>query len=325
MKSQTAVIIISHGSPREEANRSFTSFVSKVGERFGDAPVFPAFFSLSNPTIGDQVEKAEELGAERVVLLPYFLHNGQHVRKDIPEQVEQCRSRHPDLDIELLSPLQGEPGLVDAVAGRLEPWITGAREEPRESSAIERASNNYIERHLDGKGFTDAEREIVRRVIHTTADFSFADTMRFHTDAIERGRRALAEKNPVICDVTMVTAGITRTDSETLCAIHDEDVREQASGADTTRAAAAMEKLAPRMEGSIVAIGNAPTALRKLIEMGGSAPEPAVVVGMPVGFVGADQAKSALAKSDLCYITNLGCRGGSGVAASVVNALAQST
>jgi len=324
MKSDTAVIIISHGSPREEANESFTSFVSKVGERCGGAPVLPAFFSFSRPTIADQVEEVEKRGAERAVLLPYFLHNGHHVRQDIPEQVEKCRAQHPDLDIELLSPLQGQPGLVEAVAGRLEPWVTGAREEPRESGAIQRASNEYIEQYLDDRGFSGAQRDIVRRVIHTTADFSFADTMRFHPEAIQRGRRALAEGNPVTCDVTMVTAGITRTDSQALCAIHDEDVRQTASGADTTRAAAAMEKLAPRMGGGVVAIGNAPTALRKVLEMSGSGPEPAVVVGTPVGFVGADKAKSALAGSDLCHITNLGCRGGSAVAASIVNALATS-
>jgi len=161
-------------------------------------------------------------------------------------------------------------------------------------------------------------------VVHATADISFARTLRIHPDAVESGQAALAAGAPIICDVRMLQAGITKVRNTILCAIGDEDVI-AAARQSSTRAAAAMEKLSPYFAGAIVAIGNAPTALWQILEIvrrGG--PRPALVVGLPVGFVGARESKLALLASDLCYITNTSSRGGSPVAAAAVNALALS-
>jgi precorrin-8X/cobalt-precorrin-8 methylmutase len=121
----------------------------------------------------------------------------------------------------------------------------------------------------------------------------------------------------------MLQAGITRSASEVLCAIGDARTIQLAGEKSITRAAAAMEVLKDRIEGAIVAVGNAPTALWKLMELAASGgPRPALVVGLPVGLVGARESKLALIESGLCYITNAGPRGGSPVAAAAVNALA---
>jgi len=194
---------------------------------------------------------------------------------------------------------------------------------PTLGSEIEQRSRQIIAGQLAGMDFDETALPVIRRVVHATADVSFAESLRVHPEALERGAAALRDRKPILCDVRMVQAGITRTDSDVICRISDEEVIRAAHSAHTTRAAAAMELLADRMDGAIVAIGNAPTALWKVLELAGTGrARPAVVVGLPVGFVGASESKQALLESDLCYITNVGPRGGSPVAAAAVNALA---
>jgi len=170
---------------------------------------------------------------------------------------------------------------------------------------------------------TPAVLPIARRVIHATADFTFGESLRVHPQAIDRAVAAIAARRPIVCDVRMVQAGITKTGCEVLCAVSDPEVIRRAKAQGCTRSAAAMEFLAEKIDGAIVAVGNAPTALWKILELAAKGTvRPAVVVGLPVGFVGASESKQALLESDLCYITNIGPRGGSPVAAAAVNALA---
>ena len=196
---------------------------------------------------------------------------------------------------------------------------------PEEGAAIEQRSFEIIEPQL--AGWADAAPgvvQIVRRVVHATADVSFARTLRIHPQAVECGLAAWAAGKPVICDVRMLQAGLTKVPGEVLCAIDREGVADVARQRGCTRAAAAMELLAPQLDGAIIAIGNAPTALWKILEMARSGgPRPALVVGLPVGFVGARESKLALLQSDLCYVTNTSPRGGSPVAAAALNALAR--
>jgi precorrin-8X/cobalt-precorrin-8 methylmutase len=328
-KQKTGAILVSHGSPRSEANQQFQRKMDRVARRLEGMPVVSAFFSIARPTIAEKISELAEQGVEHVIVLPYFLHNGQHIRVDLPEQLEECRAQFPDMTIELTGTLRDEPGLEDMLVHRLAEYAefegpvdrSGAR--GGAGAAIERTSHGLIDQYLDRKGLQGPDRAIIRRAIHATADFSFADTMRIHPDAVQRGVEALRSGGPVVCDVNMLRSGITRVDCEVLCAIADRDVAEQAQEHGTTRSAAAMEKLARHFEGAIVAIGNAPTALWQVLDIarrGG--PRPALVVGVPVGFVGALESKIALLNSDLCYVTNVGNRGGTPVAAAVVNALA---
>ncbi len=194
---------------------------------------------------------------------------------------------------------------------------------PTSGQDIERRSHQIIDQRLDTMRLDELVRPIARRVVHATADFSFAESLRVHPRAIERAAEAIRRRRPILCDVRMLTAGITRTPCEVVCAIGDEKVIQLAKATSSTRAAAAMQHLAERMDGAIVAIGNAPTALWRVLELAAEGVvRPAVVVGLPVGFVGAAESKQALLESGLCYVTNVGPRGGSPVAAAAVNALA---
>lgn len=190
---------------------------------------------------------------------------------------------------------------------------------------IERESRAIVERLMQEAGvrFPPNEHAVIRRIIHATTDASFLDTIRFSPGAVAHGVEAIREKRPIVCDVRMLAAGCTHASAEVVCAIQDPEVIAMAKAEGITRAAAAMRRLGDRLAGAIVAIGNAPTALWTVMEMAAQGgPIPALVIGMPVGFVGAHESKLALSQSNLPFITNLSPRGGSPAAAAVVNALA---
>ncbi|MGD0900505.1 MAG: precorrin-8X methylmutase [Thermoguttaceae bacterium] len=324
MNNSPAILIVSHGSPREEANRGFIEMVCRIARRLGQADVLPAFFSIVGPSIEDRVAELSACGVRRIVLMPYFLYAGQHTSHDIPAQLAECRRRFPDVALELLPTLENDPALEDVVAERLLPLVASETPLPDDGEAIQRRSFEIIDRGLAAYGAPDpAVRSILRRIIHATADFSFARSLRVHPAAVRRGREALAAAVAVVCDVTMVRSGLTKAPGEVLCGIDRDEVAAMARARGCTRAAAAMEFFGPRLEGAIVVVGNAPTALWKVLAMAQSgAARPALVIGLPVGFVGARESKAALLESDLVYITNVGPRGGSPVAAAALNALA---
>ena len=318
------ILIVSHGSPREGTNRGFEAMVARVASRLEGAVVLPAFFSIAHPDIPEQMAAMASRGVRRVLLMPYFLYSGQHVTVDIPALLDQCRAGLPELSIELLPTLENDPALEDLLVERLAPFAEPGEVFRKDGAGIERQSYRIIERQLAGWGPGEpGADEIVRRVVHATADLSFARTMRIHPQAVARGIAALGGGKPVICDVKMLKAGMTRIRNPILCAIDRREVIAAASERGCTRAAAAMERLAPCWEGAIVAVGNAPTALWKILELArNGGPRPALVVALPIGFVGAQQSKRALLDSGLCYITNIGPRGGSPAAAAAVNVLA---
>lgn len=317
------ILIVSHGSPRAEANDGFTAMVGRVASRLGHPHVLPAFFSITQPNIEQQVAVLAARGVRSIALMPYFLYNGQHISVDIPTILDQCRQQFPDVFLELLPTLENDPSVEDVVVERLVPLLPGEVFARGTGAAIEQRSYEIIDRQIASWSGDPAARQILRRIIHATADVSFARTLRVHPAAVERGRAALAAARPIICDVQMVRAGLTKAPGQVLCAIQREEVATLARDRGCTRAAAAMEYLAPQLDGAIVAIGNAPTALWKILEIArAGGPKPAVVVGLPVGFVGARESKLALIQSNLCYISNVSARGGSPVAAAAVNALA---
>ena len=197
----------------------------------------------------------------------------------------------------------------------------------RDPAAIYAASFATIEREAVLDRFDASEQAVAVRVIHACGMTDVAEQLHFAPGAAEAGRRALASGAPVICDVEMVRHGIIRSrlpaNNEVLCALGEPDVSARATAMGTTRTAAALDMLRHRWGGAVVAIGNAPTALFHLIEaVAGGAPRPALVVGMPVGFVGAVESKEWLRSTDLAYATVTGRRGGSAMASAAVNALA---
>ncbi|CAM3220517.1 precorrin-8X methylmutase [Pseudomonas floridensis] len=174
----------------------------------------------------------------------------------------------------------------------------------------------------------DLEKLAVR-VIHACGMVEVIEDLRFSPGAGAAGRNALAAGAPILCDARMVSEGITRTrlpaHNEIICTLHDEGVREMALELGNTRSAVALELWRPYLEGSVVVIGNAPTALFYLLEMlDAGAPKPALILGFPVGFVGAAESKAMLAADSrgVPFVIMQGRRGGSAMAVAAVNALA---
>ncbi|MEX0695174.1 MAG: precorrin-8X methylmutase [Rhodospirillales bacterium] len=182
------------------------------------------------------------------------------------------------------------------------------------------------EAHL--QRFPDDIAELVVRLIHACGMTGIADDIAFSADAVSAGRAALKSGRPILVDANMVGAGIIRrhlSGNTILCTLDDDGVADAAKAQATTRSAVAVERWVANLEGSVVAIGNAPTALFRLLELlEEGAPKPAVILGFPVGFVGAAESKAALVAraSGVPYITLQGRIGGSAIASAAVNALA---
>ena len=195
---------------------------------------------------------------------------------------------------------------------------------------IEKRSFEIIESEVGDHQYNENEWVIVRRVIHATADFDFADKGKiiFHKKAIESAFNALRERCTIVTDVDMVLAAISKKSIidlglKAVCYISDSTVAEQAHRLGKTRSETAMRRAANDMDGGIVAIGNAPTALYEVISMVREGlTKPALVVGIPVGFVSAAESKEELAKMhNLPFITNVGRKGGSSTVSSIINAI----
>ncbi|CCH86113.1 Precorrin-8X methylmutase [Modestobacter italicus] len=165
------------------------------------------------------------------------------------------------------------------------------------------------------------------RMIHACGQVDLVDDVVFSPRVVERAREALDAGAPVLCDAQMVASGVTRRrlpkDNDVVCTLNDPRTPDLARELGTTRTAAAMHLWGDRLDGAVVAIGNAPTALFHLLEMvADGAPRPAAVIGIPVGFIGAVESKEALAASDLEHLVVRGRRGGSAITAGAVNAIA---
>jgi precorrin-8X/cobalt-precorrin-8 methylmutase len=192
---------------------------------------------------------------------------------------------------------------------------------------IEALSFQIIDQEAGQHGFPEDQWTIVRRMIHTSADFDYLASVRFHPEAVNAGIKTIIDGRNVVTDTNMARAGIRKSallrfGGSLECLIDDSTVARAALDSGCTRAMAAVDAAIPMMRKGIYVIGNAPTALMRLMEriQAGKA-EPALVVGLPVGFVNAAESKAMLVEMDIPFITNVGRKGGSNVAASVVNAL----
>jgi len=197
------------------------------------------------------------------------------------------------------------------------------------SLGIEEQSMRIIDSEVGTHKYNYLEWSIVRRVIHATADFDFAKSngIIFSLNAIESAFRAFQKKQNIVTDVEMVLSGINkrslgRIGIKALCNLSNEQVIEQAKTSEKTRSALAMRYSLPAISDGIVAIGNAPTALYEIISMiREDLVMPALIIGIPVGFVSAVESKAELVNTKCEYITNLGRKGGTPAVSSIVNAL----
>jgi len=200
----------------------------------------------------------------------------------------------------------------------------------RDGVAIYERSFAIIRAEADLSGFSAEEADVAVRMIHACGQVEAAQSILFGKDLVAAARAALAAGAPILCDAEMVAHGVTRArlpaHNEVICTLRDPRVPALAERLGTTRSAAALDLWAGRLAGAVIAIGNAPTALFRLLELlDAGAPQPAAILGMPVGFVGATESKEALAAAahGVPWLIVRGRMGGSAMTAAALNALAR--
>lgn len=192
---------------------------------------------------------------------------------------------------------------------------------------IEKRSFEIIEKELGGRILNEEHAPVIKRVIHASADFEYADTLCFSENVMETAFYAIKRGASVLTDTKMAAAGINAGKLEqyggkVYCFISDEDVRIKAKEENTTRASASMEKACSVKEPLIIAVGNAPTALIRLYELiKENRIKPEVIIGVPVGFVNVVESKELIMEAGIPYIVSKGRKGGSNIAAAICNAI----
>jgi len=334
---QTGVIILCHGSRGERGIVEVPEALRRVTE--GVKPLLPpgvevigAALQFNHPTLEEAVESLAVRGVERIVIMPYFLFPGRHITEHIPQLVEKLKCIYPERQFIMANPLGLEEHFIGSVAKRIEEaapalWAN-AGISPTSPEDIEQQSMEIAEKFLPpSPNMSEEERLVVKRVVHASGDPEVVSLIKFSPSAISSGLSAIAKGSPIFTDVQMVAAGINRHLAEACgcfvsCAMDETKGLKPAKEPNITRAAVTMRHLGTRLNGAIVAIGNAPTALMALLDLVDTKEiKPALVVGMPVGFVQAKESKDELVKRDVPHITVVGTRGGSAMAVATVNAL----
>jgi len=335
--ARTGVIILAHGSRGERGIVEVPEVLRRVTEGVKSllplgVEVIGAALQFNHPTLQEAAESLAVRGVHRIVVVPYFLFPGRHITEHIPQLLEGLQYRYPEVKFTVASTLGIDELFIGLVAKRIEEaapdlW-SNTRISPTFPEAIEQQSMEIAETFLPpASSMSEDERLVVKRIVHASGDPQVTCLMKFSPSAIPDGLSAIAKGSPIFTDVQMVAAGINRHLAEacgcSLCCAMDETRRlRQAKEPNITRAAVAMRHLGKRLDGAIVAIGNAPTALLALLDLiDRKEIRPALVVGMPVGFVRAKESKDELMKRSVPHITVVGTRGGSAMAVATVNAL----
>lgn len=326
-----AVVVLGHGSRNPAALEVLQKVSSLLALQTGWAVVH-ASLGFNKPSLSEAVVALYEQGFRDILVAPYLLFSGNHVALDIPEQLETVLAAHPDLRVRPTEPLGLDLRLVSALESR----VRGARDEEGAVGAsavnspadIEGKSFEIIEGLLPELPLNAHERAVVVRVVHATGDPSLASQLVFSAGAVEQGLRALRAGAPVVCDVNMVKSGLVpslrRLGISVDCLVDTDGAAEVASAEGITRSAAALRAMRESLDGAVVVIGNAPTALMEIVRLErDEGIRPALVVGVPVGFVAAAESKDALMASPLAHITLPGLRGGTPIAVAATNALAR--
>jgi precorrin-8X/cobalt-precorrin-8 methylmutase len=334
---QSGVIILCHGSRGRRGIIEVPETVKRIAD--GVKPLLPpgvevigAALQFNHPTVAEAVKSLAADGIHRIVIMPYFLFSGRHITEDIPQLVEELKRTYPKKQFIVAKPL----GLDAHFIGQVVRCIEEATPElwsnmpisPIPPEAIEQQSMDIVERLLPPTlQISRDERLVVKRIVHASGDAQVATLIKFSPSAIPDGLSAIAKGSPIFTDVRMVASGINRHLAEACgcfisCAMDEIKGQMQVDKQNITRAAAGMRHLGNRLDEAVVAIGNAPTALTTLLELiDNDGMKPALIVGMPVGFVQAKESKDELMKRNVPYITAVGTRGGSAMAAAAVNAL----
>ncbi len=332
------VLLIGHGSSDRDAHDAFVHNAEALRPRYRN--VHHCFLELDRPNIEEGVQKAVEKRPQVLLMMPYFLHKGAHIKRDVVNDVAAALEKARFKNAYMARHLGVDDRLANLVVERAKEAENGQAQDSGFGTAksrsmterafdIEKRSFEIIDSEAGPHGYDAMQWPVVRRVIHATADFDFAGKGRllFHRQAIESAFSAIRSRCTIVTDVDMVLAAINKKSLadlglRTACYISDAKVADEAKKLGKTRSEMAMRRAAKEMDGGIVVIGNAPTALYEVIAMvKEGAARPALVVGIPVGFVSAPESKEELARTEIPYITNVGRKGGSPAASSIVNAI----
>ncbi len=336
--SECDVLVIGHGSSDKNAHDAFVHLSDTIRPIYRN--VTYCFLELDKPSIGEGTSAALDRNPKVLLMIPYFLHKGAHVKKDVAIEVSAALEKHGYKNAFMAKHLGVDEILADLIvqrAGEVEgrtrqdnsSGTAASRSMSERAFDIEKKSFEMIDEEVGPHNYNETQWPIVRRVIHATADFDFAKAGRilFHEQAMESVFNAIRNRCNIVTDVDMVAAAINKKllselGLQVFCHISDPKIAEESRKTDMTRSELAMRRAAREMDGGIVAIGNAPTALYEVIKMvKEGVTKPALVVGIPVGFVSAPESKEELSRTDVPFITNVGRKGGSPAASSIINAI----
>lgn len=328
---KTGVILISHGSKLSSGNDGLFQVAEMLRSMHRWDIVEAAFLQLAEPGFPDVVKKVVDCGVGRIVVMPLLLFKGNHVYKDIPEMLKTEQEKYPRVEFIYSNNIGADERIALIAADRIHEVLVernyGGKPRLEQPQAIVEESFEIIDKLVNLESVPKLHRPVIQRAIHATGDTEYAYNLIFHPDAVKAGIRALKNGKNVVTDVNMVKSGISKSPVEKfggkiICKIDSVAVIDEAKRTGKTRAITAVQYSLSDMKDGIMVIGNAPTALFELIDLikKGQA-QPALVIGIPVGFVGAVEAKHALKEISTPYITNTNRKGGSAVAVSITNAI----
>ncbi|MCL1977016.1 MAG: sirohydrochlorin nickelochelatase [Candidatus Bathyarchaeota archaeon] len=337
------LILIGHGSKLPHNRENLEKIATLIRSHGKFQVVDIAFMVRDTPTVDEAVDMVAEKGISKIVLIPAFLAPGVHTTEDIPGLIG-VKGKEPQLKAKGIELVYGEPiGSDERIAEVLEEKAFKAlgQEVKKDSEILDAysvsASGKIVDksmmliRQAIGGGLAKFSKDkipIVERVVHTTADPEFAKLLAISDDAVKAGVDAIKAGAKVVTDVKMVRAGINdvrlkKFGSKIYTYMNDERAMDLAKKEGLTRSAAAMRlAIQDGLDGAIILIGNAPTAVFELADqIKAGKVKPALIVAVPVGFVGAAESKEVAEKLSIPYVVTRGRRGGSTIAVAVFNAL----
>ena len=340
---RVGLILIGHGSKLPHNRENLEKLADILRKRSKFKIVEIAFMIRNTPTITEAIDMLAKKGVSKIVLIPAFLAPGVHTTQEIPELIG-VKEKEPQLKAHGIELVYGEPlGSDERIAEILEEKALKAlgQEVKKDSEIVDAysiaASSKIVNtsmkliREAIGDVLAKAPKDqvpIIERVVHTTADPEFAKLLVISGDAVEAGVAAIKAGAKIVTDVKMVKAGINEArlkkfGGKVYTYMNDERAVKLANAESLTRAAAAMRlAIKDGLDGAIVLIGNAPTAAFELAEnVKRGLVKPALIVAVPVGYVGAAESKEVVAKLSVPFIIVKGRRGGSTIAVAVFNAL----
>ncbi len=337
------LILIGHGSKLPHNRENLETLADILRSRGKFKIVQIAFMIRNTPTLDEAIDTVSKMGVSKIVFVPAFLAPGVHTTEDIPGLIG-IKEKEPQLKARGIEMVYGEPlGSDERIADILEEKALKALGEQvkKDSEVLDAYSVKEAGKIVDKSMMLIREAigpelaklpkdkvSIVERVVHTTADPEFAKLIEISDDAVAAGVAAIKAGAKVVTDVKMVKAGINDARLKKFgCKIYtymnDERTMELAKAESLTRSAAAMRlAIKDGLDGAIILIGNAPTAAFELADqIKKGKVKPALIVAVPVGFVGAAESKEVVAKLPVPYVITKGRKGGSTIAVAVFNAL----